>query len=191
MRPWNEFVAVVGDMFSLSLVALVLILAGIILGLLWAFWHEFIAAMARVLRWRRRKEEKKSKDDSEVRLITEEELEEVEQSEEELPDVEAAVFATLADRYAAEGRFAEAVRERLRAMVRELVDRGVITHHPGWTVTELAEAAGIARPAVKPPVVEATRIFSFIWYRKEPALSEHDTRMRILAGALTSEMGKR
>jgi Domain of unknown function (DUF4129) len=191
MRPWNEFVAAVGDAMSLGLVVLLLILAAIIGGLLWAFWHEFIAAMARVLRWRRSKEKKKSKDDSEVRLITEEELEEVEQSEEELPDVEAIVFATLADRYAAEGRFAEAVRERLRAMVRELVDRGVITHHPGWTVTELAEAAGSARPAVRPPVVEATKIFSFIWYRKEPALSEHDTQMRALAGALASEMGKR
>ncbi|HZM82474.1 MAG TPA: DUF4129 domain-containing protein [Candidatus Limnocylindrales bacterium] len=190
MRLWNEFVAVVGDVLSLSLVTLLLIVGAIILGLLWAFWHEFTGWLARVLRWRRRRE-KKSDDDSEVRLITEEELEEVAQSEEELPEVDAAVFATLADRYAAEGRYAEAVRERLRAMVRELVERGVITHHPGWTVTELADAAGFARPAVKPPVVEATKIFTFIWYRKEPALSEHDTRMRALAGALTSEMGKR
>jgi hypothetical protein len=191
MRFWNESVAVIGDLFSLPLVAFVLILAAIIAGLLWAFWDGFIAWLVRLLRWRPGQGEKQSKEDGEVRLITEEELEEVEQSEEELPDVDAAVFATLADRYAAEGRFAEAVRERLRAMVRELVDRGVITHHPGWTVTELAEAAGTARPAVKPPVVEATKIFSFIWYRKEPALSEHDSRMRVLAGALDSEIGKR
>jgi len=191
MRFWNEFVAILGDTISLPLLVLIMIFGTILIGLLWAFWHEFIDWLAGVFRWRPGKGEKKSKDDSEVRLITEEELEEVEQSEEELPDVEAAVFATLADRYAAEGRFAEAVRERLRAMVRELVDRGVITHHPGWTVTELAEAAGAVRPAVKPPVVEATKIFTFIWYRKEPALSEHDTRMRALAGALASEMEKR
>jgi FtsZ-interacting cell division protein ZipA len=190
MRLWNEVVAVLGDLLSLSLITLLMILGAIIIGLLWAFWTEFTAWLGRVFR-RRRKATEESNDDSEVRLITEEELEEVAQSEEELPEVDAAVFATLADRYAAEGRYAEAVRERLRAMVRELVDRGVITHHPGWTVTELAEAAGSARPAVRPPVVEATKIFSFIWYRKEPALSEHDTRMRALAGAVTSEMGKR
>lgn len=191
MSFWNEFVAAVGDLLSLSLATFLLIVGAILIGLLWAFWHEFTGWLARVFRRRDRKEKEKSKDDSEVRLVTEEELEEVEQSEEELPDVDAAVFATLADRYAAEGRFAEAVRERLRAMVRELVDRGVITHHPGWTVTELAEAAGSARPAVRPPVVEATKIFTFIWYRKEPALSEHDNRMRVLAGALASEMGRR
>jgi len=191
MRPWNEFVAGWGDLLSLPLTALLLIVAALIIGLAWAFWTEFIAWAERVLRWRRRKAKEKSKDDSEVRLITEEELEEVAESEEELPDVDAAVFATLADRFAAEGRYAEAVRERLRAMVRELVDRGVIIHHPGWTVTELAEAAGSARPAVKPPVVEATGIFSFIWYRKEPALSEHDIRMRVLAGQLASEMSRR
>jgi hypothetical protein len=190
MSFWNEFVAILGDLLSLSLVTFLLILGAILTGLLWAFWHEFTGWLQRVFR-RRREEKDKPKDGSEVRLITEEELEEVEQSEEELPDVDAAVFATLADRYAAEGRFAEAVRERLRAMVRELVDRGVIAHHPGWTVTELAEAAGSARPAVRPPVVEATKIFTFIWYRKEPALSEHDSRMRVLAGALASEMGRR
>lgn len=191
MRFWNEFVATVGDLLSLSLATFLLILAAILIGLLWAFWHEFIGWLAGLFRRRERKPKEKSKDDSEVRLITEEELEEVEQSEEELPDVDAAVFATLADRYAAEGRYAEAVRERLRAMVRELVDRGVIAHHPGWTVTELAKAAGSARPAVSPPVTEATKIFTFIWYRKEPALSEHDSRMRVLAGALASEMGRR
>lgn len=191
MRPYNEFVAVLGDLLSLALIALLLIVGAVLLGLLWAFWHEFIAGMARLFRWRPGRKRKESKDDSEVRLITEEELEEVAQSDEELPEVAAAVFATLADRYAAEGRYAEAVRERLRAMVRELVERGVILHHPGWTVTELAEAAGSARPSVKPPVVEATKIFSIIWYRKEPALSEHDTRMRVLAGALESEMGRR
>jgi hypothetical protein len=191
MRPWNEFVAILGDLISLPLLALLLILAAILIGLLWAFWHEFLAGLGRLLRRRRGEREKKSKDDSEVRLITEEELEEVAESDEELPEVAAAVFATLADRYAAEGRYAEAVRERLRAMVRELVERGVITHRPGWTVTELAAAAGSARPAVKPPVVEATKIFTHIWYGKEPALSEHDNRMRVLAGALESEVGRR
>ncbi|HEX6681280.1 MAG TPA: DUF4129 domain-containing protein [Candidatus Limnocylindrales bacterium] len=190
MRPWNELVAAWGDVMPLPLTALLLLLAAVLTGLCWAFWSEIVSTLKRLFRRRKGESEEESKDDSGVRLITEEELEEVAASEEELPDVEAAVFATLADRFAAEGRYAEAVRERLRAMVRELVDRGVIIHHPGWTVTELAAAAGTARPAVSPPVTEATKIFSFIWYRKEPALSEHDTRMRVLAGQLTSEVSR-
>lgn len=190
MRLWNELVAAWGDVVPLPLTALLLVVIALLVGLCWAFWSEITSALARMLRRRKDKSEDVSKDDDEVRLITEEELDEVAASEEELPDVDAAVFASLADRFAAEGRYAEAVRERLRAMVRELVDQGVITHHPDWTVTELAAAAGTARPAVSPPVTEASKIFSFIWYRKEPALSEHDIRMRALAGQLRSEMSR-
>ena len=89
-----------------------------------------------------------------------------------------------ADRYAAEGRYAEAVRERLRAIVRTLVERGVIEHHPGWTVTELTTAAGQALPPLGPPLAEAGRIFSDIWYGEYPAGLAQDARMRELAGAV-------
>jgi hypothetical protein len=102
----------------------------------------------------------------------------------ELPDVPAATFASLADRLAAQGRYAEAVRERLRAMVRELVDRRVIEHRPGWTVGELAGAAGRARPAVDPPLRAAGTVFSDLWYGQRPARQEHDVRMRQLADDL-------
>jgi hypothetical protein len=190
MRDFNEFIARIGDVIGLPLLTLLLILAAVITGLLWAFWDPFTAMLARMLRWRRGGK-KETQSDGDIRLITEEILEEVEASEEELPQVPAAVFLTLADRYASQGRYAEAVRERLRAMVRRLVDGGVILHHPGWTVTELADAAGNARPGVKPPVLEASGIFSTIWYRKEPALSDHDTRMRALADSLEAEMSRR
>jgi hypothetical protein len=96
----------------------------------------------------------------------------------------AGAFVALADRLAAEGRFAEAVRERLRSMVRELVDRGVIEHRPGWTVTELAAAAAAIRPAVDRPLGEAARIFSEIWYGQRPADASHDARMRALGEQL-------
>ena len=64
----------------------------------------------------------------------------------ELPDLPAAVLALTADQLAAAGRYAEAVRERLRAMVAELIESGLIPASPGWTVTELA-AAGRRAPA--------------------------------------------
>jgi hypothetical protein len=84
----------------------------------------------------------------------------------------------LADRLAAEGRFAEAVRERLRGMIRELVDLRVVENRPGWTVTELAAMAGTNRPPVRPPVDAASRAFSDIWYGQRPATAVHDGQMR-------------
>jgi hypothetical protein len=107
---------------------------------------------------------------------------------EEVPEVPAAEFASLADRLAAEGRYAEAVRERLRGMVRELIERGVVEHRPGWTVTELAAAAATRRPAVTGPLGEAGRIFSDVWYGQRPAGAIHDARMRALADALTESL---
>jgi Domain of unknown function (DUF4129) len=99
----------------------------------------------------------------------------------ELPEVPAEDLAALADRLAAQGRYAEAVRERLRAIVRDLVDRGLVDNRPGWTVTELARAAAAARAAVDPPLRAAALLFSDIWYGNRPAYAEHDARMRTLA----------
>jgi hypothetical protein len=98
----------------------------------------------------------------------------------EVPELPPEQLRSLADRYAAAGRYAEAVRERLRAMVRELVEAGVIEHRPGWTVTELATAAGTALPTARAALTAAAHIFSDIWYGKFPAVLEHDMRMRDL-----------
>ncbi|MGH3736842.1 MAG: DUF4129 domain-containing protein, partial [Micromonosporaceae bacterium] len=100
--------------------------------------------------------------------------------DDEVPELPPEQLRSLADRYAAEGRYAEAVRERLRAMVRELVQAGVIEHRPGWTVTELAAAAGTALPVTREPLDTAARLFSDIWYGRQPALADHDERMRDL-----------
>ncbi|WBB96141.1 DUF4129 domain-containing protein [Solwaraspora sp. WMMA2080] len=94
------------------------------------------------------------------------------------------VPAALADRYADQGRYAEAVRERLRAMVVEVTDHGVLTDRPSWTVTELADVAGRTEPAAHPVLTEAGDIFSDVWYGEQPALPGHDRRMRELAGQL-------
>jgi hypothetical protein len=102
----------------------------------------------------------------------------------QVPELPAVVFASLADRYAAEGRFAEAIRERLRAMVRRMVEVGVIANRPGATVTELAAEAANARPAVGPAVHEASRIFSDVWYGERQATAAHDNRMRELGASV-------
>jgi hypothetical protein len=101
-----------------------------------------------------------------------------------LPDLPSATLVLTADQLAAEGRYAEAVRERLRAMVRELIERGVIPFSPGWTVTELATAAKHARPTLTPPLDGAVRTFSDIWYGLRPARPEDDQAMRAHAEAV-------
>jgi Domain of unknown function (DUF4129) len=178
MRRFTELVAAWDDIFSLPLTWLLMIIGAIIGGLLWFFWPRWWNALARM---RSRGGSRKGRKGRKTRDVSAEELDELSASDEELPEVEPVVFLALADRYAAEGRFAEAVRERLRAMVRELVDRGVITHRPGWTVTELAQEAGASRPPVAPSMRDASGIFSDIWYAKRPASSEHDGRMKALA----------
>jgi hypothetical protein len=109
----------------------------------------------------------------------------------ELPEVPAGELLLTADQLAAQGRFREAVRERLRAIVRDLVDRGVIDHRPGWTVTELAAAAGRAAPAVAAPLAAATELFSRIWYGQRPATASHDAAMREYASQLGAAVAGR
>jgi len=118
-----------------------------------------------------------------------EQIAEVLAAEEELPSVPVTVYQSLADRLAAEGRYAEALRERYRAAIRDLVQHGVIDHRPGWTVTELARAAAVARPAVDAPLTSATGLFSEVWYAERTATPEHDERMRSLAGDVHSHLG--
>jgi hypothetical protein len=106
----------------------------------------------------------------------------------QLPDVPAEVLVLTADQLAAKGRFAEAVRERLRAMVRELIERGVIPFSPGWTVTELAAAARQERPGLAPSLLGAVGVFSEIWYGLRPAHAGDDQAMRVHAEQLRQQL---
>lgn len=191
MRWWNEGVAVVGTVLPLPVVVLALLVLATIVALLWYYFPAWIPrrwprlGMPR-FRWRmpkwrmpkwrlptwrmpkwRRAARKKA------------EPEGVEPMEgDEVPELPAATFADLADRLAAEGRFAEAVRERLRGMVRQLIEHGVLEHRPGLTVTELAAVAAARRPQVAGPLTAAGLIFSDIWYGGRPAGAGQDDRMR-------------
>ncbi len=191
-RWWTDQVAALGDVIGLGLATLFLLLAAGLAALAWYFWPRWLPwrwwrwhprwrwgwpwqwywrwpwRLSLRWRWRRRRPKAVAGSTAEVTEV----------AVDELPDVPAQALASLADQYAAQGRYAEAVRERLRAIVRELVDTGVIDHRPGWTVTELARAAGAARPAVAPPLSAASLLFSDIWYGQRPAYPEHDGRMR-------------
>ena len=88
----------------------------------------------------------------------------------------------LADRLAAEGRYAEAIRQRLRDTIRDLITAGIVAPQPGWTAAELAAVASAQRPAVAQPLGSATELFSEIWYGDRPAQQPQDDRMRDLTG---------
>jgi len=189
-RWWDEHAGTVIDQFGFGLLLLIAFAAALLIGAGWRWWPKWLprASWFRRLRglrirarwprwrwpaWLRFRRRKRSPAKEETVLP----VEPVEAAD-VLPDLPTEVFMSLADRLAAEGRFAEAVRERLRGVVRELVDARVMTHQPEWTVTELARAAATARPGLGAPLSGATGTFSEIWYGQRPALAADDTAMR-------------
>lgn len=69
-----------------------------------------------------------------------------------------------AEAHAAAGRYDEAVRERLRAVARELEARGVLDPRPGRTADELAREAGARVASVAGPLRRGVRVFDDVWY---------------------------
>lgn len=69
-----------------------------------------------------------------------------------------------AEQAAAQGRYDQAVRERLRAVVRDLEARGVLDPRPGRTAGEVARDAGAAVPAVAADLRRAAVTFDEVWY---------------------------
>lgn len=202
-RWWTEAVAALGDVVPLPLAVLLLLFAALLAALAWYFFPAWVPRQLprlrlprwrlprlRLPRWRlprlrlprpklrRRRHRPKGRPADESPQVP----------APRIPEPVAAGHASLADRLAAEGRYAEAVRERLRDMVRELVERQVVEPRAGMTVTELTTAAAHIRPGTRPALHAAGMIFSELWYAQRPATSEHDRRMRDLATDLHREL---
>jgi hypothetical protein len=69
-----------------------------------------------------------------------------------------------AERHAAAGEWPEAIRERLRAIARDLEERVIVEPRPGRTADELASEAGAALPDHADDLVAGVRIFDDVWY---------------------------
>jgi hypothetical protein len=76
----------------------------------------------------------------------------------------AAEHRALADELAGTGQWADAVRERLRAIVRELEARGVLEPRPSRTAGEVARDGSAAVPLIADPLRRATTAFDEVWY---------------------------
>ncbi|RKS76429.1 uncharacterized protein DUF4129 [Actinomadura pelletieri DSM 43383] len=85
---------------------------------------------------------------------------------------------TAAEQHAAAGQWAEAIRERLRAMARDLEERAVLPARPGRTADELAEETGQAVPQLADDLREAVRIFDDVWYGDRPGTPEGYARVK-------------
>ncbi|WP_052422800.1 DUF4129 domain-containing protein [Nonomuraea candida] len=76
----------------------------------------------------------------------------------------AAEHRQAAERLAAEGRWTQAVQERLRAIARDLEERALVDGMPGRTADELAAEAAVSLPAFAGELAAAARSFDDVTY---------------------------
>jgi hypothetical protein len=84
----------------------------------------------------------------------------------------AAEHRAAAEEHAAAGRWDEALRERLRAVIRGLEERGLIDARPGRTADEAARDGGVALPSCAAGLQAAARSFDEVWYGERPGTRE-------------------
>ncbi|GHF77202.1 hypothetical protein FHX82_005944 [Amycolatopsis bartoniae] len=92
----------------------------------------------------------------------------------------AADYRQAAEQAAAAGDFAAAVRERFRALVRGLEERGVLEALSGRTVDEAARDAGARLPASRDALIAAARLFDDVHYGDRPAGADDYRRLAAL-----------
>jgi hypothetical protein len=92
----------------------------------------------------------------------------------------AAEHRDAADTAAADGRWQDAVRERFRAIVRSLEERGLVDDLPGRTAQEVADAAAAALPSAAHALYAGARLFDDVSYGSRAATADHDRRLREL-----------
>jgi hypothetical protein len=191
-RVVDEWVAGVADLFGMS-VPTMLVLSFLLAAVVGALWYSWPAWLPTNWTWRSRertgpRERRSSRANKLGRLrwrgrrrrrqhVTDEPEPPV-LADDQVPDLPSTVLTLTADQLAAAGRYAEAVRERLRAMLRALMERDLLPTSPGWTVMELAATGARVRPAMAAPLRAAAALFSEIWYGLRPATADDDAAMR-------------
>jgi Domain of unknown function (DUF4129) len=178
-RSIDELAAAVFDVISGPVLLLLLIVVAGVGGSLW-YWYPAWVPQRLPRRARRVKPTKRPKEPAKAEPVL--------TAADPEPAVAVPEDLLLADRLAAEGRFAEAVRQRLRDIIRDLVVAGVIAPQPGWTAAELAATAAGQRPSLAWPLGAAVELFSEIWYGDRPAGRAQDDRMRTLTGQVRDEL---
>jgi hypothetical protein len=76
----------------------------------------------------------------------------------------AAEWRSEAERLEGEGRWAEGLRSRHRALVADLVRRGAIPEQAGRTAGEYVRDVAVTLPDATVPLAAATELFEAAWY---------------------------
>jgi hypothetical protein len=92
----------------------------------------------------------------------------------------AADHRRAADAHAAAEEWAPALRERLRAVVRELEERDLLEPRAGRTAAEVAVEAGRVLPSCAEQLRRAADSFADVWYGGRAATPEMDADLRDL-----------
>jgi hypothetical protein len=85
-----------------------------------------------------------------------------------------------AETFAAQREWAQAVREWLRAVARELEERGVLDPRPGRTAAELCAETARELPGLSAELRRAASTFDAIWYGGRTAKPDDEQLLRAL-----------
>ncbi|MFF3211415.1 DUF4129 domain-containing protein [Streptomyces sp. NPDC002886] len=97
----------------------------------------------------------------------------------------AADHRASAEALAGEGRWSEAVQERMRAVVRSLEERTLLDPRPGRTADEAAAEAARSLPSHATALRTAARTFDDVTYGAHPATPDMYATLTTLDGALS------
>ncbi|GAA4969196.1 DUF4129 domain-containing protein [Actinoplanes utahensis] len=177
MRAYEEFVGLLIGLLSLRLLLLILVGGTALWAAAWYWYPAWIPRRLPRFRFRFRLPRLKKRTRKARHGRTEKPPEKAKRGRKPVP---AAAPTDLADRLAAEGRYDEAIRQRLRDTVTDLTHAGVVTPEPGTTAAEITAEAAAGRPAVETALTGATGLFSRVWYGRQRAGASDDERMRHL-----------
>lgn len=102
-------------------------------------------------------------------------------------DKSAADHRAAAEALARSQQWAEAVRERLRAISSDLEERVLVDRRPGRTAYELAAEGGAALPGSAAQLREAADLFVTIWYGSARASADDYRRLTEIDHAVSRD----
>jgi hypothetical protein len=92
----------------------------------------------------------------------------------------AAEHRRAADAHASDGRWDDAVRERLRAIVTDMEERGLLDARAGRTALEAAHDGGRVLPSCAAELHAGAELFDDVWYGGRAATERSDAALRAL-----------
>ncbi|MGB0963000.1 MAG: DUF4129 domain-containing protein, partial [Mycobacterium sp.] len=105
-------------------------------------------------------------------------------------ELSATEHRATAERFAASGDWAPAIRHRLRAIARQLEEDGVLDPVAGRTATELARAAGRVLPELADELTMAAEAFNDVTYGARPGQESQYRMIASLDDKLGSHMSQ-